>query len=600
MRCVSSIRVTGSILTVLYHILVPFLDLQERCGNSIAQWALTSKCEKTVHCVSRLIRLYWGNRKLFFSFVSFLFLISALVFCPEQSLSAVGSPPFLESAEIDRIIHVNNQHPKAKDTNPGTPDLPLKTIVEATGNAIRSIAKGFGTKIVVHPGMYREQIAMNYQNKRNDSLLVLEAEQPGTVVISGSDLWFNWEEVKKNKIYAHTWNYKWGLASHPKGWKHLKLTPIVRRREMVFVNGTALRQVLSSAEMTEGTFYVSEEAEKLYIFPQADFVQSSSVVEVATRSSLLKINWKENLILRGLTFQHAVSSLEKNAVLISNSRNVLIEDCGFFWNNWAGYNLHDVINVTTKRNVANFNGGVGSNAWSVKNFYSENDETSFNNWRGKQGGFFGWADAGSKHHRVHNALYHGQRSIRNYTRGFWLDSDNRNIVIENATWCENEIEGSFIEASPGPILIKNSEIFRNKQWGVRSTNSSNVILENNRIYNNALSQIMINGKAERVMSNLETNEQFVLKMEDWSIIGNMIGSDKTILFQTFGWEHFLKSLRSSGNLWQSSQSKEVFKINKNLISFPEWRRTTEQGDNSFFQTVQSQSTSFDSKHCSSN
>ncbi len=600
MRGVSSIRASGSIVTVLYHILAPFFDLKERCGNSLGECALTSKCEKSVHCLIRLIRLFWENCKLFFSFVSLLFLISILVFCPEQSLAAVGSPLFLESAEIDRIIHVNNQHSKANDTNPGTTDLPLKTIVEATGTAMRNIAKGFGTRIVVHPGVYREQISMNYHNKRNDSLIVLEAEQPGTVIISGSDLWSNWEEVKENTIYAHAWNYKWGLAVQPKGWKHLKLTPIVRRREMVFVNGTALSQVLSIAEMTEGTFYVSEEEETLYIFPQSDFDQSSSVVEVATRSSVLKINWKENLILRGLTFQHAASGLEKNAVLISNSRNVLVEDCGFFWNNWAGYNLHAVINVTTKRNVANFNGGVGSNAWSVKNFYSENDESSFNNWRGKQGGFFGWADAGSKHHRVHNALYHGQQSIGNYTRGFWLDSDNRNIVIENAKWCENEIEGSFIEASPGPIIIKNSEISRNKQWGVRSTNSSNVILENNRIYNNALSQIMINGKPERVMSNLETNEQFVLKMEDWSLIGNRIGSNKTILFQAIGWDHFLKSLRSSGNLWQSSQSKEVFKISKNPISFSEWQRTTGQGVNSFFQIVQSQSTSFDSKQCSRN
>jgi len=77
-----------------------------------------------------------------------------------------------------------------------------------------------------------------------------------------------------------------GPCTGSSGWEpYVTLADIVRRREMVFVNGTALDQALSYSELQAGRFYVDENAQTLYIQPTGNIPISGAAVEVAVRRS---------------------------------------------------------------------------------------------------------------------------------------------------------------------------------------------------------------------------------------------------------------------------------------------------------------------------
>ncbi|MBE9171070.1 hypothetical protein IQ238_27330 [Pleurocapsales cyanobacterium LEGE 06147] len=73
----------------------------------------------------------------------------------------------------------------------------------------------------------------------------------------------------------------------------------------------------------------------------------------------------------------------------------------------------------------------------------EDNETSFNNWRGYRADFTGWAIGRAKLHLVRNGIFRRHQSIGNMTRGLWFDIGNKNILIEDLTAIHN-IRGLFL------------------------------------------------------------------------------------------------------------------------------------------------------------
>jgi parallel beta-helix repeat protein len=492
----------------------------------------------------------------------------------------------ISGEQTSKIIYVNNQDHQASDQNPGTKDLPLKTINNAAGIARQNQASNIGTKIIIYPGTYRERIDLSAHGPTDkDVPMIFEAREKGKVIVSGSDVWNGWKRRKNTDIYTHPWPYKWGLAPYPPGWEgNVVLEPIVRRREMIFVNGKSLDQVLSFEELKEGRFYVSEEEGIVYIWlsPGSDINNTS--IEVAIRSGLFYANGKRNIWLKGLTFQHDNTPLDGTAVHFVNSSNLFVEDCQFIWNNWTGLGLSVSQSVSARRNVANHNGGGGMGTYKIKTLLFEDNETSFNNWRGTKGGFFGWAVAGIKNLRIHDGVYRRHKSVGNQTRGFWLDFDNANILIEAASWCDNLTNGIFIEASQGPITIRDSLICHNRKYGIQTTNSSAVTLAGNTIRGNGSSQILVTGDIERPISDWETGEQIRLKVEHWTLQENIIvGEDaRQLLLDTPRWGHFLDSLASKSNHWYNPEKSNAFKVGSMYLDFRGWQATMGQDFKSIF------------------
>ena len=65
-----------------------------------------------------------------------------------------GSPfqSWRDETRYSRTYHVNGNHPKASDQNPGTESLPFKTIDRAA-----RVVKA-GERVLIHAGVYRELV----------------------------------------------------------------------------------------------------------------------------------------------------------------------------------------------------------------------------------------------------------------------------------------------------------------------------------------------------------------------------------------------------------------------------------------------------------
>ncbi|NNE36226.1 MAG: hypothetical protein HKN13_13380, partial [Rhodothermales bacterium] len=91
----------------------------------------------------------------------------------------------------------------------------------------------------------------------NDTPIVVKAMVPGTAVVRGSDVLADWQETGSPGVFEHTWTHDWGPAPNP--WADDRELPsIVLRREMVFVDGSRLTQVIDRSDLRDGTFLVDD------------------------------------------------------------------------------------------------------------------------------------------------------------------------------------------------------------------------------------------------------------------------------------------------------------------------------------------------------
>ena len=112
----------------------------------------------------------------------------------------------------------------------------------------------------------------------------------------------------------------------------------MRRSEMMFINGTALDQVLSYSELQAERFYIDEREQTIYIQPPEAINVDHSVVEIALRPTLFSVFGKTNIVLEGIIFRYGNTALDGQAVRFDGSANILVEECQFRWNNWvAGF-----------------------------------------------------------------------------------------------------------------------------------------------------------------------------------------------------------------------------------------------------------------------
>jgi hypothetical protein len=416
---------------------------------------------------------------------------------PRTPLPLPPAPTIVPGADIDEakvrhVIHVAQAHPRAADANEGTTRAPLKTLKAAFNRTQKYLDAGEPTKIHIGPGHYRETLGhLVLADKARDTLLIIEGAGAESTIWSGSDVWAadKWQSLG-NGLYAADWPHDWG------NWANTWESPRVlgHRSEMVFVDGQLQRQKLleeydfdrsgtlidhgnrkqawtyksfkQPAEvLSPGSFGVAERDEnsnKIYLrLPQGKSINEVQV-EVATRRQAFRMDGgersigKNNLVLRGLTFQRFASRTKENQgentlALGNGSRNILIDKCRFEWNNAMGISI-GASRSTIRDSAFNYNGFLGING-GMSHSLLENNTTNFNNWRGTWGGQKGWWLAGVKMHGTVNQVVRNHTAIGNLTTGFWYDIQCEHVVIDNMTSVANDADGLFIELSHGPFTI---------------------------------------------------------------------------------------------------------------------------------------------------
>ena len=526
------------------------------------------------------------------------FVFAALLFCGTEAWSQANVNESLETSTV-YVDAVNGS-----DSNPGTKQLPFKTIAFAAGVAVSNNQSGLGTKVIVNPGTYRESVTMDYSYKDTTLPITIQAATTGQAIVSGADVWTGWSAYPgRANVYTKSWPNQWGLCALDGGTG----TPppeedIVRRREMVIVNGANMTQVLSLSAMRVSTFYVDEVKGTIYLWPPAGTDMSTATVEVPTRDSLLEVSGKSNLVFRGLTFQYANSCRVDSAVTIHNaSSNILLDQDVFSWNNSTGLILQSTTYTTVQNVVANHNGSSGFRGYTTKYDLWQNTTTNFNGWRGAQGVYYYWGSAGSHFDRAHDQTLTNINSSWNQTFGFHWDTDAYLVNANGLVASQNQLAGGFVEQSEGPVTISNGAFCNgNPSMGPNNNgfeirNSENVSLTGSTLQSNLVGFLLIGTAGGVSITNWETGETYNLISQNTNFSNNQIsGSSTNQVFQDGAlngsdWNTFVNTLTSDYNTWWNSSSNKTYIVpvpsDWTLTDFTGWQAATSKDIHSTFKSV---------------
>lgn len=475
----------------------------------------------------------------------------------------------------------------------GSEARPFQSIGQAMTAALAQKAQGVGVKISIASGTYRETIIEeDFKNpaEDTDAPLVIEAERPGTVTVTGADRWTDgWRAGEQAGVYLHDWPHKWGVPANP--WANfddksvnqtlnVDFPEIVRRAEIVLLDGRPLRQVLDRDDLKEGGFHIDEAAETLTVHlpPQ----RRPDELEVGVRNTLFAASGKRNLVIRGIRFQHCANGFNRGAALsITNSENVLIEDCQTEWNNYSGFTISGARSKhTTLRRVRANHNGYGNGSAQTTHLRLEDVEASHNNWRGDWGGWHGWDVAGIKILDTHHAVVTGYRAVDNKCDGLWFDWANADITIDKAFIAGNH-NGMFLEISQGPIMVKNSVLAHNRDAGIFTASCNDVTIDGTTFYGNGLG-FSVGHWEDREVTDFRTGWKKVMRAEGYAIRDCIFdaGEQGGPLLDVPNWEHFLTTIRSARNLWHPRENTGGFRIGGLEYGFDDWQRITGQDGDS--------------------
>jgi hypothetical protein len=456
---------------------------------------------------------------------------------------------------------------KGSDSNSGTQSKPLKTIGAAASMAETNNQSSIGTKVIINPGTYRESVTLAY-NKRDTSLpITFQAATNGTVIVSGATVYSGWATYSlNNSIYTNSWTNNWGecaqLTSCPFQQK------IMMRQEMVAVNGTVLTQVLSLGQVLQGTFYVDESANQIYVWPKSGTNMGTATVEAASLPTLLLIQHKSNIVIRGLTFQYANTCRASAAVVVQGtSSNILFDTDTFQWNNGQGLAIESPTTYFTVQNtVSQHNGDAGFQESQTRYGLWQSDTTSYNNWRGAQGAYYACNTGGLHGWEVHDDTINGLTVSFNQGYGIHWDTDNANISTTAINATSNLMSGLFVEKDEGPITFSGAYVCHQNSamavGGLVLRNSEGVSLTNSVLMDNLPNQITVIGLLGGIsVTNWVTGKTTNLYTQNFTNQSNTIqgntssqGLFKDSYLNGTDWTNFQTTFKSSSNTWWNSQN----------------------------------------------
>lgn len=507
--------------------------------------------------------------------------------------SAVAGPFAYSQANVvenqTTILYVDAQ--TGSDANSGSSSAPLKTIQAAVNKANTNNQKSIGTKIILNAGVYRETVNVNPITGQTSVPLTIQAATNGTAIISASDLLTGWSpDPQYSGAYVANWAPAQSTCALPSGWPTLQ--PIALHTEMLFVNSISMTQVLAYADLKPGTFFVDTSTGTVHMWPPADVNPSTASIEVASRAKTISVVGRTNVVLRGLVLQHAASCINTSGATVTSSNNVLIDSIQANWNNFGGLGIFSSSNITVQNSTASYNGGVGLQG--VKDQYAlyTNNETDYNNWRGAQAAFYNWAMGGTKLFQMRTTTVQNHLSYNNQAQGLWFDTDNQNIIIDNATLVGSYNAALQIERNEGPVTLRNSHLC-SSGVGVNVLTTQGLTVNNNVFYNNGATnkyqaELYLAGDAGGIsITDWQTGQVYDLFSTGTSMSGNTFldAQPGQYVFGTYlsggDWTDFTSTLKSDNNIWYDPNTSNAFHIvNGKNVNLAGWQTATGQDYNS--------------------
>ncbi|MCC5846504.1 MAG: right-handed parallel beta-helix repeat-containing protein [Verrucomicrobia bacterium] len=460
----------------------------------------------------------------------------------DSGFSPVNRKAGVDESSIREVIHVL----AGAEAGNGTEDAPFGTLMAARTRLLALLEAGTPVKLRIGPGLYREDVSDFLRLKQSSEAvqntpLIIEGAPNGGTILSGSvpfeAEWHPWEGDET--LWGAEWPHHW--EPDPGPWVatfgHPEIRDETARREALVVDGGMKRlramekwawhqpggapgadaggrplgrvnpgsmrfegmvtESVSDFLREPGDFTVVSHPEApealhgrifLRLAPDEGPPRNVELPLLRHRDSpVMRIAFKNNLVLRNLTFTHANSGYLSSALLIADAENVLIEDCHFMHNVNSGLILQRSERVTLRRVVATHNGQKGIGVGNTRNLLLEDCETSYNNIRGHWTNFRRWDPAGIKLGNVHQVHFLRHTAIGNYGGGVWWDVYCTDMLVDRSLLYGNGRLGLEMElAGPGEgnWEIRNSIVAWNTGAGVFISMAANTRVLNNVLAHN--------------------------------------------------------------------------------------------------------------------
>ncbi len=402
-----------------------------------------------------------------------------------------------EPLRFTRTYHVDQGHPRASDDNPGSAELPFRTLTRAA-QALQP-----GERVVVGTGVYRERVSPARGGAGPDRMISYEAAPGAQVVLSGAEtLSGSWtlvrpsESAEAKPVWRIPLPPEWFQDGNPfaeinltdaqidrcMDWaKPIKGRPVLRlRRGLIFQDGVRLRQVLSQAELAvrAGAYWVETNGLAAQVRPFGDVDASRARFEATARGFVFapRVCGLGYIRVKGFTIERSGNCFPRpqlGALSTQRGHHWIIEDNLVRQCNAIGIDIGDQFDVAgpdlaeggrhiVRRNRIGECGIGGLEGKSIAHTLIE-DNVIRN---------CGWHDlwplyetGGIKVHLTRSCLLR-RNLVRDTTAapGIWLDWGNVNSRVTGNIILDVHCDtgGIFMEASQQPNLVDHNLV-----WGTR-------------------------------------------------------------------------------------------------------------------------------------
>lgn len=221
-----------------------------------------------------------------------------------------------------KTYYVAQHHPKAADTNPGTKELPFKTISKAAS------AVDMYDTVIIGAGTYREQVPLlrNGHIYIPESLITFKAAPDAEVYLKGSDVFeAEWQdagdgvyEAKLPEFLFEPGTYNpYELSSiidEPGKVRPVEGEKLPETLGQIYVDGEAFEQLdsLEGVKTTPESFVVSADGKELFVNFGNGRIQDDKLIELTVRERCFKPLFHEFegmlfIQTRGMVVEHAAN-----------------------------------------------------------------------------------------------------------------------------------------------------------------------------------------------------------------------------------------------------------------------------------------------------
>lgn len=523
-----------------------------------------------------------------------------------------------------KTYYVACLRPQASDDNPGTNELPFRTI----GKAAEVLQPG--ERVVIEEGVYRERIQPARGGTDRHAMISYEAAEGHEVVVKGTELWQadwipsagykqgaaqadlpagrQWMGTLPAEAFAGTNPFSmanatsmpWVYEKNGSAWSRYPESAPTReymmRRGLLFVDGKPLEQVVSIQELSlkPGAYWVEDGGLVLHFRLEDDGDPRDHVLEFTAREQLFvpASGGLAYVRLKGLGFEGAGNGFpapQKGAVSTYGGHHWIVENCSIRWANAIGLDIGGISNHhrfdgpagwhLIRHNTVSDCGvcgiaGVPSNG-PLESCLIAGNRLERNCWHDVEQA---WESGAIKIHVTRHCLVMNNAILdTGYGPAIWIDyyNDNSRITGNVIIGVKETMFGAvFIEASHKPNRVDGNLVWgvgkysreqpeaENGGHGIYEHDSDALLIEHNVVSHVEGYAVYLNyGKSERIVAGRGPLGR------NHRVMGNLLADCQgAILFPT-------PYNEADGNLYGDCGAIPMFKLQRpdETLNWQAWR-----------------------------